>query len=95
MDAKALTLLLEAENIPKRWYSINDNTSIVQCAKVIRNVDNKYWEYFYFDDRGVKDDYIKFDSKNNVVNESRACKFLLKKLLKTKENYIKVGLQLE
>ncbi len=95
MDAKTLAILLEAENIPKRWYSINDETSIVQCAKVIRNIDDKYWEYFYFNERGGKDDYVKFDSENNDDNESKACKFLLKEILKRKENYIKVGLPLK
>ena len=95
MDAKTLAILLKAENIPKRWYSINDETSIVQCAKVIRNIDDKYWEYFYFNERGGKDDYVKFDSENNDDNESRACKFLLKEMLSIKESYIKVGLPLK
>ncbi len=95
MDAKTLAILLEAENIPKRWYSINDETSIVGDTSVIRNVDGLYWEYFYFNERGGKDDYVKFFGKSNVDNEDRACKFLLKELLKIKKSYLKVGLLLK
>ena len=95
MNTKTLIELLEIEKIPSRWYSINDKASIVGDTSVIKNVDDKYWEYFYFDDRGGKDDYVKFDSENNEDNESSACKYLLREMLRIKESYIKVGLQLK
>lgn len=69
-----ISSLLEKLNeigVPKRYYSINGHLS--SDTYILNQIYNK-WEYFYFDEKGNKNDYKIFD------NECDACYYLLRVL---------------
>lgn len=71
MDIKQLELELSNLNVPNSYYSING--SLKTDAYILNKVYSK-WEYFYFDEKGNKENYRIFDE------ESDACNYLLEKL---------------
>ena len=79
MNCKELIEILNKENIPKNWYSIND--FLKPDAYILREIVKDYWEFFYMDERGGQDnDFQIFGSEDD------ACKYLLKTLLKEKKS---------
>ena len=66
IDISYLTKKLDELGIPKRRYTINGNLQSDIC--VLNEVHGK-WEYFYFDERGGRNDYRQFNS------ESEDCEF--------------------
>ena len=71
MNISNLLLNIEKLGVPKSYYSINGSLS--SDTYILNQVYDK-WEYFYFDEKGNKNDYQMFD------NESDACECLLKVL---------------
>ena len=76
MNVTGLIRKLDEIGVPKRDYSINGD--LLPDTHFLNQVYGK-WEYFYFDEKGNKEDYRMFD------NESDACKYMLGML----ENEIK------
>lgn len=68
MNVKYLVKKLDEMGVPKRYYSINGD--LLSDTYILNQTYGK-WEYFYFDERGNKNDYKTFD------NESDACIHLL------------------
>lgn len=69
-----ITSLLEKLNeigVPKSYYSINGN--LASETYILNKIYNK-WEYFYFDEKGNKNNYKTFN------NENEACVYFLKVL---------------
>lgn len=58
---------LKQLNIPKSWYSIDGD---IKSDTHILNKVHTYWEYFYFDEKGEEQGYVRFD------NEAEACDYL-------------------
>lgn len=69
MNVSCLIQKLDEIGVPKRYYSINGNLLPDTC--ILNQVYGK-WEYFYFDEKGNKDDYRMFD------NESDACEYMFR-----------------
>ena len=63
MDITCLIKKLDAIGVPKRYYVING--SLLTDTYVLNQVYGK-WEYFYFDERGNKNDYQTFNSENDA-----------------------------
>jgi hypothetical protein len=72
MDIFHLLKELERREVPKRYYSINGDLS--SDIHVLNQLYGK-WEYFYFDEKGNRNNYHTFD------NENDACEYLLKILV--------------
>lgn len=67
MTIDELKIELKRINVPKSWYLINDG---IKTDAHILNKVYSYWEYFYFDEKGTEQGYIRFD------NEAEACAYL-------------------
>lgn len=78
MNVSELQKELVTLNIPKRRYVIND--SYPADIHVLQQNYNK-WEYFYFDERGQRNDYKTFKT------EDEACKYMLKIMIELKQYY--------
>lgn len=72
MNVSCLIKELEKLGVPSNYYSINGN---LQPDIYVLNEIYGMWEFFYFDERGGKSNYKKFD------NEEDACIYLYKKLV--------------
>lgn len=72
MNVSCLIKELEKLGIPSNYYSINGS---LQPDIYVLNEIYGMWEFFYFDERGGKSNYKKFD------NEEDACIYLYKKLV--------------
>lgn len=77
MNISDLIEKLDKLGVPKRYYSINGNLS--SDTYILNEVYGK-WEYFYFDERGNRNNVKIFD------NENDACQHLLK-VLENEMNY--------
>lgn len=71
MNVSCLIKELEKLGVPAYYYSINGS---LQPDIYVLNEIYGMWEFFYFDERGRKSNYKKFD------NEEDACIHLYKKL---------------
>ena len=71
MNVSQLREKLNSFGVPNNYYSINEN--LISDTYVLNQVYDK-WEYFYFDEKGNKNDYRQFDC------ESEACAFFFDKL---------------
>ena len=80
MKIEELQKNLAELKIPKRRYVIND--SYPADTHVLQQNYN-IWEYFYFDERGEKNDYKIFKT------EEEACEYMLKIMNKLKKYYYK------
>ncbi len=78
MTESELKIELNKLKVPEEWYSINEG---IKFDAYILNKIYYFWEYFYFDERGEKNEYKKFD------NENDACNFFLEKLKREMEIY--------
>lgn len=77
MDIQELEKKLTELRVPSHYYSINDNVS---ADTYILNKVYNYWEFFYIDERGGRNDYRKFN------NENDACVYMLEVLKKEIDN---------
>ena len=82
MNVSCLIKELEKLGVPSNYYSING--SLLPDIYVLNEIYGT-WEFFYFDERGGKSNYKKFD------NEEDACIYLYKKL----ENVMKYSTNFE
>ncbi len=73
MNTQELQKEIKKLGIPSHYYSMNNNIS---ADTYILNKVYNYWEFFYVDERGGRNDYRKFD------NENDACMYLLEVLKK-------------
>ena len=68
---------LDKLKVPKNYYSINGD--LRTDTYILNNIYGK-WEYYYFDEKGNREDYHEFE------NENEACEYMLTKL-KAEINY--------
>ena len=73
MDIQELKNKLMEIGVPNYYYSINGNIS--SDTYILNKVYN-YWEFFYLDERGGRNDYQRFD------NERDACVYMFEALKK-------------
>ena len=71
MNLKLLQDLLKNLRIPESYYSLN--SGLKYDAFIIEEQDGK-WIYFYFDEKGNREDEHVF------YNENEVCEYLLKKI---------------
>ncbi|MFR4406066.1 MAG: hypothetical protein ACLT3E_05430 [Anaerovoracaceae bacterium] len=64
MTESELRIELRKLNVPEGWYSINEG---VKSDTYILNKIYYYWEFF-FDERGGRNEYKKFDNENDACN---------------------------
>ena len=62
---------LYRNNVPERWYSLNDGLKPDACI-LYKNYSK--WEFFYLDEKGGRHDYKTFDS------DEEAYEYLWKKM---------------
>ena len=83
MNIEELKSILISANVPKRWYTINDWNGwldqYVLQSKIHKG--HKYWEVFYFDERGNINVYKSF------ISEDIACRYFLYRLLHNEKGY--------
>ena len=77
MDISYLIKTLDEMGVPKRYYSINEN--LASDTYILNEIYGK-WEYFYFDEKGNRNNYHIFE------NENDACIYMLD-ILKTEVKY--------
>lgn len=65
MTESELKIELNKLKVPEEWYSINEG---IKFDAYILNKIYYFWEYFYFDERGEKNEYKKFDNENDACN---------------------------
>lgn len=63
MNISSLVEKLEELGVPKRYYSINGKLS--SDTYILNEVYGK-WEYFYFDEKGNKNNVKLFDNENDA-----------------------------
>ena len=68
MDIESLKKELKRLQVPERWYSINGS---LQSGKYFLMRNYHRWEYFYFDERGNREEYKVF------MDEGEACEYFL------------------
>lgn len=71
MNIEVLKIKLEELGVSHKIYRINGN--LASDVYVLNHIYD-YWEYFYFDEKGNKNDYRKFS------DEKDACAYFYKKL---------------
>lgn len=69
MNIRELRNKLEESKVPSTYYTINGNLS--SDIYVLEYVHG-YWESFYFDEKGNRNDYHRFN------NENDACQYFWK-----------------
>ena len=69
MDIESLKKELKRLQVPERWYSINGSLQH-DTYFLIQNYHR--WEYFYFDERGNRNEYKVF------TDEGEACEHFLR-----------------
>ena len=63
MNIAYLVKKLDEIGVPKRYYAINGDLS---SDTYILNQIHGRWEYFYYDEKGNKNDYKTFDTENDA-----------------------------
>lgn len=63
MNIANLVKKLDEIGVPKRYYSINGD--LLPDAYILNNIYGK-WEYFYYDEKGNRNDYKSFDTENGA-----------------------------
>lgn len=63
MDKQTLISKLQSNNIPERWYSINEGLKPNACI-IYENYS--LWEYFYLDEKGERLDYKIFSNEEEA-----------------------------
>ena len=68
MNIESLKEELKRLQVPENWYSINGS---LQSDRHFLMQNYHRWEYFYFDERGNRDNYKVF------MDEGEACEYFL------------------
>lgn len=63
MNIADLVKKLDEIGVPKRYYSINGD--LLPDAYILNKIYGK-WEYFYYDEKGNKNDYKSFDTEKDA-----------------------------
>ena len=63
MNIEELKIKLDELGVPQKFYRINE--SLASDVYVLNNIYD-YWEYFYFDERGNKNEYRRFNNENDA-----------------------------
>lgn len=63
MNVEYLVKKLDEIGVPKRYYSINGD--LLADTYILNQIYGK-WEYFYFDEKGNKNDYKTFGNENDA-----------------------------
>ncbi len=63
MNIADLVKKLDEIGVPKRYYSINGD--LLPDMYILNKIYGK-WEYFYYDEKGNKNDYKSFDAENSA-----------------------------
>lgn len=63
MNVEYLVKKLDEIGVPKRYYSINGD--LLADTYILNQIYGK-WEYFYFDEKGNKNDCKTFDNENDA-----------------------------
>ncbi len=70
MNFKDLEIKLRENNVPERWYGINE----LKSDACILYQNYLKWEFFYLDEKGDRNDFKIF------LNEDDACNYLWDKI---------------
>ncbi|MCF6182812.1 hypothetical protein [Lutibacter sp.] len=76
MNSKELEIKLDELKVPKRYYSLKKG--LLPDRFYLVTVEDSYWEFYYFDERGGKNNYKKF------LSEENACNYFYSKMIEMK-----------